>query len=190
MTQVANCKTVKKRKLATGLFASPQNGLERLISAQRDSSSPIRTVVVSSNSYIAFLYTDKQVKDIELLCCDPNDNNSYVLGIDTTFKLCNMWITGTLYHNKRLLSSRTRKSLVHLIPVMMHFTKDEGTFSRFCVELISASPQLINLKKVGVDVEAAVFSGFQSVICYSCTVHNTCSKEMKRQLTAATRRAA
>ena len=38
MTQVANCKTVKKRKLATGSFASPQNDLERLISAQRDSS--------------------------------------------------------------------------------------------------------------------------------------------------------
>ena len=26
--------------------------------------------------------------------------------------------------------------------------------------------------------------------CYSCTVQDTCSKEMKRQLTAATRRAA
>ena len=47
---------------------------------------------------------------------------------------------------------------------MMHFTKDEGTFRKFCVELISANPHLINLKKVGVDMEAAIFNGFQSVI--------------------------
>ena len=131
---------MKKRKLAITSFASPQSDLERLISAQRDSSSPVRTVVVSGVSYIAFLYTDKQLKDIELFCCDPNDNKSCVLGIDTTFKLCNTWITDTSYRNKRLLSSRTRKNPVHLGPVMMHFTKDEGNFRRFCVELISANP--------------------------------------------------
>ena len=90
MTQVANRKIVKKRKLATTSFASPQSDLERLISAQRDSSSPVRTVVVSGVSYIAFLYTDKQLKDIELFCCDLNHNRSRVLDIDTTFKLCNM----------------------------------------------------------------------------------------------------
>ena len=95
MTQISNRKTVKKRKLATASFAPPQSDLERLISAQRDSSSPVCTVVVSGDSYIAFLYIDKQLKDIELFFCDPNDKNSCVLGIDTTFKLCNMWITDT-----------------------------------------------------------------------------------------------
>ena len=95
MTQVTNRKTVKKRKLATTSFASPKSDLERLIGAQIDSSSPVHTVVVSGNSYIAFLYTDNQLKDIELSCCDPNENKSCVLGIDTTFKLWNMWITET-----------------------------------------------------------------------------------------------
>ena len=121
-------------------------------------------MVVSGDSYIAFLYTDKQLKDIELFCCDPNDNRSCVLGIDTPFKLCNMWITDTPYRNKRLLSSRARKNPVHLNPAMTHFAKNEGTFRRFCVELISANLQLINLKKAGVDMEAAIFNGFQSVI--------------------------
>ena len=86
-----------------------------------------------------------------------------------------MWITDTSYRNKLHLSSRTRKNPVHLVSVMMHFTKDKGTFRRFCVELISADPQLINLKKVEVDMEAAVFSEFQSVICQLlqlyCTQH-------------------
>ena len=59
----------------------------------------------------------------------------------------------------------------------MHFTKDEETFRRFRVELISANPQLINLKKVGVYMEAAIFNGFQRVICkllqLYCARHST-----------------
>ena len=46
----------------------------------------------------------------------------------------------------------------------MHFTKDEENF-RFCVELISAIPHQMNLTKVGVDMDFAIFNGFQSVIC-------------------------
>ena len=100
MSQVANRKTVKKRKFATASFAPRQSDLERLISAQRDSSSSAGVAIVSGDLYIAFLYTDKQLKDIELFCCDPSDNSSCVQGIDTTFKLCNMWITDTSYRNK------------------------------------------------------------------------------------------
>ena len=37
--------------------------------------------------------------------------------------------------------------------------------SESCVEMISANLQQINLKKVGVDMEAAIFNGFQSVVC-------------------------
>ena len=47
---------------------------------------------------------------------------------------------------------------------MLHFTKDEEAFRRFCVELVSANPGIMNLRKVGVDMEAAIFNGFQSVI--------------------------
>ena len=53
---------------------------------------------------------------------------------------------------------------MNLGAVMMHFTKDEETFRRFCVELISADLQLINLKKVWVDMEVAIINGFHSVI--------------------------
>ena len=50
MMQVANRKSMKKRKLATTSFAPLQSDLERFISAQRDSSSPVRTVVVSGDT--------------------------------------------------------------------------------------------------------------------------------------------
>ena len=42
----------------------------------------------------------------------------------------------------------------------MQFTKDEETFRSFCVEMISANPQLINLKKVAEDIKAKIFSRF------------------------------
>ena len=70
-----------------------------------------------------------------------------------------MWIPDTSYRNKQLLS-RARKNPVHLCPVIMQFTNDEETFRSFCVEMISANPQLINLKKVAEDIKAKIFSRF------------------------------
>ena len=104
----------------------------------------------------------KIVEGYWVVLLHDNDNNSMCLG---HFKLCNMWISDTSYYKKRLLSSRTWKNPVHLGPVKMHFTKDEEIFRRFCVGLISSNPQLINLKKVRVDIDVEVFNGFQSVIC-------------------------
>ena len=94
-TQKANRKTVKKRKLELTSLAPPQSDLERLTDAHIGSSTPVHTVVISGNSQIAFVYTVKQLKDIELFCSNANDNNSCVLGIDATFKLCNIWIIDT-----------------------------------------------------------------------------------------------
>ena len=69
------------------------------------------------------------------------------------------------YRNKRFLSNTSRKNQVHLDPVLIHFTKDEKTFRRFYPELISADHQLINLKKVDVEIEVSIFNGFRSIIC-------------------------
>ena len=79
------------------------------------------------DSYITFLYVEKQLKYNELFCCMPM-TVIYVfeyngLGIDTTFKMCNMYITDTPYYKKQLLSRKIRKNPVHLGHVMMHFNK-------------------------------------------------------------------
>ena len=63
----------------------------------------------------------------------------------------------------------------------MHFTKDEETFRRFCVELILANSQLINLKKVG---EAAIFNGLQSVICKLLQLY--CAQHLQQREEKAT----
>ena len=47
---------------------------------------------------------------------------------------------------------------------MLHFTKDDETFRRFCAELLSANPKLTDIKTVGVDMESAISNGFKSLI--------------------------
>ena len=141
----------------------PVHDLDKLLAMQRNPDSPVRTVLIFRDSYVAFIYSEKQLLDLEMFCCDPRHDTS-VLGIDTTFNLCKMWVTDTCYRNQRLVSRRTKKHPVHLGPVMLHFSKDTETFRRFCLELISANPAISNLRKVGVDMEAAIFNGFRSAI--------------------------
>ena len=140
----------------------PVSNLDKLLAAQRDPLSPVRTVLVYDDCYVAFLYSDKQLKDIELFCC--KDVECSIFGIDTTFKLCDMWLTDTSLRNHRLLSTRNGKHPVLLGPCMLHFRKTEESFRRFCGELLSANPSLENLKKVGTDMESAIYGGFKSLL--------------------------
>ena len=47
---------------------------------------------------------------------------------------------------------------------MFHFTKHEGAFGRFALELWAADPKLIELKNIGVDMESAIYQGFKNFI--------------------------
>ena len=47
---------------------------------------------------------------------------------------------------------------------MLHFMKDEETYQRFCLEILWANIGFLNLRQIGVDMEAAIFNGFQSVL--------------------------
>ena len=118
--------------------------LQALMLSQRDPDSLVKTVTVTGQSYITFAYTDKQINDIAKCCCKNSD--TAVLGVDTTFNLCDLWSTDTSYRNKRLLNTTSGGHPVHLGPIMLHFTKDDGTFGRFALELLSANPCLKDLK--------------------------------------------
>lgn len=136
--------------------------LESLIMQQRDPDSMVKTVTITDNAYMTFLYTERQIDNISRFCTKQSD--SEVLGVDTTFNLCDLWITDTSYINQRLINPSSGRSPVHLGPLMLHFTKTEQTFGRFALELVSANPNLKNLKFLGVDLEAAIFKGFENII--------------------------
>lgn len=136
--------------------------LLNLIVAQRNPDCLIKTVTVTAESYFAFAYTEKQVQDVEKFC--TTELEASVLAVDTTYNLCDMWITDTSYRNKRLLNPATGKHPVFLGPIMIHFSKNDKAFARFALELVSANPKLKELKTIGVDLESAIFNGFKNMI--------------------------
>ena len=91
----------------------------------------VRTVSISKAAYYVFLYSTRQINDISIFCCD--DSYPAVLPIDTTFILCNQWLTDTSYRNKPFLNKETGYNLLFLGPIMLHFTKDRKTFGRFAL---------------------------------------------------------
>ena len=40
---------------------------------------------------------------------------------------------------------------------MFHFTKYEGAFGPFALELLATDPKLTELKNIGVDIESAIY---------------------------------
>ena len=102
----------------------------------------VRQISMTKTAYYALFCSDRQLNDIEkFYCCngilDP-------LAIDTTFNLCDFWLTDTSYCNRRLLVDTTGKSPVCFGPCMFHFKKDEEAFRRFALEICAGNPKLIN----------------------------------------------
>ena len=70
-----------------------------------------------------------------------------------------MWVTDSSYRNKRIVGNVSRDYPVFLGPALFHFTKDEKTFTRFALELQAEAPAIRDLKKIGLDMEDAIFKG-------------------------------
>ena len=128
---------------------------------EQKSNDFIESVTVKKGVYYFFLSDQNQLDDIAQFCCSKKD--VAVLGVDTTFNLCNLWATDTCYRNKRLVNPRTGDNPVFLSPTLLHFTKDEFTFSRLALEILAIKPEIGNLKKIGVDMEDAIFNGMKSI---------------------------
>ena len=122
----------------------------------------IQTISAVISTYFLFLYTDRQIKGIKNVCCE--DSKPSVLPIDTTFNLCNLRITDTSYRNKGLINRESEKNLIFLGRIMFYFTKGEGAFGQFALELLAADPKLVELKNLGVDMQSAICQGFTNFI--------------------------
>ena len=84
-----------------------------------------KTVSLIKVSYFAFLYQSRQIKDIVHFSCD--DINATNLAINTTFNLCSLWVTDTMYRSKRLINLEIkffftlRKMTIHLLDLRYNF---------------------------------------------------------------------
>ena len=86
-----------------------------------------------------------------------------------------MWVTDSCYRNKRLIGNDSGHHPVLLGPASFHFTKEDQTFTRFALELQASNPETRKLKKIGVDMEDAIFNGVQSVTFSRCVRIIPCS---------------
>ena len=102
---------------------------------------------------------ERQVEDVVKFCC--TGQNTAVFGIDTTYNLCDMWVTDSCYRNKRLIGNDSGHHPVFLGPALFHFTKKDQTFTRFALELQASNPEMRKLKKISIDMEDAIFNGVQ-----------------------------
>ena len=126
-------------------------------------NSMIQSILIKENAYYFFMCSRRQIEDIISFCCTGVD--SEVLGIDTTYNLCDMWVTDSCYKDKRLVSNTTGNHPIFLGPLIFHFTKDKDTFTRFALEMMAIDPLVISkLKKIGVDMEDAIFEGIKNVM--------------------------
>ena len=111
-------------------------------------------MAVTDQSNIAFAYTEKQLSDIKKFCCKSTEAG--VFAADTTFSICNLWITDTSHSNKRLANTAYGRTLVHLGPIMLHLTKDKKIFGMSGLETLSANPNLKNISVVGIELESVI----------------------------------
>ena len=80
---------VHQQKEKESVKKEPHNGLLNAICLQSQSCKLIRMISITGKSYQVFLDKDVQLQDVELFCC----NNDGVLSVDTTFNLCDSWVT-------------------------------------------------------------------------------------------------
>ena len=137
--------TVKKNETAKEV----SHEFTLLLKAQQEDKEFVRTISRLIQSYYPFLGDDIQLNDIVKFCCDGNG----VLPIDTTYNLCNRWVTDSRYQNTRLKG-----------PAIIHFEKSAFVFSRFASEKTTLQPKIKDLNVIGSDQEMAIYQGFSSQI--------------------------
>ena len=133
-----------------------------VLEEQMKDNNAIESVIIKEKAYYYFMSSSRQLEDVVTFCCCKND--VAVLGIDTTFNLCDLWVTDSCYKNKRLINNLTGNHPVFLGPLLFHFTKDESTFNRFVLEMMAMDLRVSQLKKIGIDMDDAIYNGIKSII--------------------------
>ena len=110
LKQVQNSRSnVRKQSTETNGEERNNDELISLFTLQQNCDF-LKTISASKPAYFAFLYQSRQINDITQFCC--TDINATTLAVDTTFNLCDLWITDTTYRNKRLMNVETKISCI------------------------------------------------------------------------------
>ena len=122
----------------------------------------IESIVVSNKADFFFMCSSNQIQDITKLCRPESDAS--VLGVNTTFNLCDLWVPDSCYKNTRIGNRATGNHPVFLGPLIFDFTKDKSTFPRFPLEIMAVDSNISHLKKVGTGMVELIYNGVKTMI--------------------------
>ena len=122
---------LKKKRKEDEINDHRQGELASIIELQRREKEFVRNVSCMRDSFYV------QLSDVAKFCCDMDE----VLCIDTTFNLCEYWLTDTCYGNLRL-ETKERKNPIFIGPSVIHFERDEFLFNRFISKCAPSNQKL------------------------------------------------
>ncbi len=134
--------------------------------------------VMGAPEPVAFLATDRQLKDIELYCTHPS--NYSILGVDATFNLGDFMVTPTTYRPLKIYDVNTGKSPVFLGPMLIHQSKTQQVYSILPSSMKRFNPCLAQVQAFGTDGEIPLSSAFKQE--FPVADHHLCSLHFKRNM--------
>ena len=121
----------------------------------------IRNVTLLPQYYVIFTFTDDDcLEGVDRCCVD----SSSVFRCDTTFEIIDkLWLADTSYTNTALIKTQDTRHPEFPGPMMVHFTKDQGTYRRLATEIVTAKLNLYNISMIGHDMDQAIKNGLTSI---------------------------
>ena len=137
--------------------------------------------VVCAPEPMAFLATDRQLKDIELYCAQLGSFS--IPGVDATINLGDFSVTPMTYRPLKIYNVRTGKHPVFLGPLLVHQSKTEQTYRYLGSAMKRFNPHTVQLKAFGTDGERALSNAlreeFPEADQHRCFIHLRKNIEMK-----------
>ena len=121
-------------------------------------NSLVRNVVLTTREFFITAFDEQHINDINKFC----STETTPLVMDTTFDVCNLWLTDTAYQNLRLKNDKNKHPWFYG-PCVFHMSKTAETFPRFALDMLVSNPGLQAPSFLGTDGEKAMFNGFQKV---------------------------
>ena len=149
--------------------------------SQVKESSFVHDLTIDSDSVQYILATERQLKDLELLCMQPIKFS--VFSIDSTYYVGNFYVTNTCFENLKVVHAESRYKEKHPLemgPRLIHTEKNTNNFIGFCSSLLRMNHNLRTIQAIGSDGYDALMNSI--LICFQDTQKLLCSNHKKENI--------
>ncbi|KAL9953121.1 hypothetical protein ACROYT_G040483 [Oculina patagonica] len=133
--------------------------LEVLLKMKTDKQPLVRKVSIEKENTTIVIASDDQLKSLTRFSTSEID--FCIVQIDPTFRLGPYECTPISYRDLLLKRKRTGKNPLRLGPVLIHYRKDQNTYSGFLQTLIDLKPELQGVLSTGTDGELALVNAIE-----------------------------